>query len=379
MTQRVQLPDDRVAIAGAITSDVTATGITPRRISNAYRHQLPMEVEFLASSPSGVRLRFVTDSPTVGLELLGTHLAIGDAMYAAAIDLRADGDLVASEQFTAGNVINVDPQSRAMNFVPGEPITLTFDVPAGARVLELWLPNSSLVEARALAIADGASLSAAPTDVRRKWVHHGSSISHCIEAYSGSRTWPATAAHIADVNLTNLGLAGQCHLDQFTARTIRDAPADLISLKCGINIVNGDTLRMRTFAPALHGFLDTVRDGHPDTPLLVVSPILCPAHEDAPGPTDGTSGTARSVASPVALAQGALTLTMIRGIIESVVRARRDAGDTNLHYLDGRELFNESDLDDLPDGLHPNGDGYIRMGERFATRAFAADGPFAAV
>src|SRR5205085_2030551 len=105
-----------------------------------------------------------------------------------------------------------------------------------------------------------------------------------------------------------LGLAGQCHLDQFTARTIRDLPADVLSLKTGINNVNGDTLRLRTYGPALHGFLDTVREGHPDTPFMVISPILCPAHEDAPGPTDSTNGTAASAASPVAAAQGALTL-----------------------------------------------------------------------
>jgi GDSL-like lipase/acylhydrolase family protein len=377
VTQRIQLPDDRIEVAGAITSDVTTTGITPRRLSNAYRHQLPMEVEFLASSPSGVRLRFATDSPTVGLELLATHLAIGDVMYPATIDLRADGALVESAAFRDGNVITFDAETRGMSFAPGEAVTLSFDVPANAKVVEIWLPNTSIVEARAVVVADGATLSAAPADARRRWIHHGSSISHCFEAYSGSRTWPATAAHLADVNLINLGLAGQCHLDQFTARTMRDTPAALISLKCGINAVNGDTLRMRTFGPALHGFLDTVRDGHPDTPLLVVSPIICPAHEDAPGPTDGTSGTARSVASPVALEQGALTLNMIRGIIEGVVKARRDHGDANLHYLDGRELFNESDLGDLPDGLHPNGDGYIRMGERFAALAFTDGGAFA--
>ena len=43
--------------------------------------------------------------------------------------------------------------------------------------------------------------------------------------------------------------AGQCQLDGFTARTIRDLPADLISCKLGINIVNGDTMRERTFVP----------------------------------------------------------------------------------------------------------------------------------
>ena len=44
-------------------------------------------------------------------------------------------------------------------------------------------------------------------------------------------------------------------------------------------------MRRRAFTPAVHGFLDTIREGHPDTPLLVVSPILCPIHEDTPGPT----------------------------------------------------------------------------------------------
>jgi hypothetical protein len=377
MTQRIALPDERVEVAGAVTVDVTQTGITPRRMSNAYRHQLPMEVEFLASSPSGVRLRFTTDSRTVGLELLATHLGLGDDVYAASLDLRADGVLAASTSFTDGNVISVDTATGRFDFTPGDAVTISFDLPDGTAIVELWLPNSSIVEARALLVDDGATLAAAPEDTRRKWLHHGSSISHCFEAFSGSRTWPATAAHIAGVNLTNLGLAGQCHLDQFTARTMRDQPADLISLKCGINVVNGDTLRMRTFAPALHGFLDTVREGHPDVPLLVIAPILCPTLEDAPGPTDSSTGVIRSAASPVAAAQGALTLNQIRGIIQDVVKSRRDAGDANLHYLAGRELFNESDLGDLPDGLHPNGAGYIRMGERFAALAFTNGGAFA--
>ena len=36
----------------------------------------------------------------------------------------------------------------------------------------------------------------------------------------------------------------------------------------------------RTFAPYVHGFLETVRDGHPTTPITVISPILSPSRED---------------------------------------------------------------------------------------------------
>ncbi len=374
---RVALPDPRVVVAGVVDIDKTDTGIMPRRLSSTWRYQAPMEVDLLASSPTGVRLVFSTNSTTVGVELLATHLQLGDSpAFPAAIDLVLRNELVASAQFTAGHVIVVDPVTTTFAFVAGEPTVVSLNVP-DCESLELWLPSTSMLELRAIHIDEGATISAPPTDHRLRWVHHGSSISHCLEAHSGSRTWPSTAARRADLQLTNLGLAGQCHLDQFMARTMRDQPADLLSLKIGINVVNGDTLRLRTFGPALHGFLDTVREGHPSIPFLVISPILCPAHEDHAGPSDGSSGTTRALGTPVTQAQGALTLTQIRHIISAVVEARRNAGDTNLHYLDGRTLFGENDLSDLPDGLHPNGDGYVRMGERFVATAFAPGGPFA--
>ena len=117
------------------------------------------------------------------------------------------------------------------------------------------------------------------------WLHHGSSISHGSDAASPTTTWPALAASLGGVELINLGLGGSALLDPFTARALRDTPADLISVKIGINLVNADLMRLRAFTPAVHGFLDTIREGHPTTPLLVVSPILCPIHEDTPGPS----------------------------------------------------------------------------------------------
>jgi lysophospholipase L1-like esterase len=52
------------------------------------------------------------------------------------------------------------------------------------------------------------------------------------------------------------------------------------------------------------------------------------------------------------------------------VAARHAAGDANLHYLDGLTLFGADDAGDLPDDLHPNPEGYIRMGHRFADAVF---------
>jgi len=89
-------------------------------------------------------------------------------------------------------------------------------------------------------------------------------------------TWPALAASIGGVELINLGMGGSALLDSFTARTMRDTPADLISIKIGINLVNNDLMRLRAFTR-----LSTASRHHPrrppTTPLLVVSSILCPS------------------------------------------------------------------------------------------------------
>jgi hypothetical protein len=159
---------------------------------------------------------------------------------------------------------------------------------------------------------------------------------------------------------------------------LRDTAADLISVKIGINLVGADLMRMRAFTPAVHGFLDTIREGHPTTPLLVISAVLCPIHEDTPGP--GAFDMAalaegkvrfRATGDPAERAAGKLTLQSVREELARIV-AQRAATDPNLSYLDGRELYGEADYAELPlpDELHPDAATHLRMGERFATNGF---------
>ena len=217
------------------------------------------------------------------------------------------------------------------------------------------------------------------------WLHHGSSISHGSNAARPTTTWPALAASLGGVDLVNLGFGGSALLDPFTARAMRDTPADLISVKIGINLVNTDLMRLRAFAPAVHGFLDTIREGHPTTPLLVVSPILCPIHEDTPGPSvpdfGGLSAGTAAVPGhgrPRGARRRRLTLDVIRDELARIVE-QRAADDPHLHYLDGRELYGEEDFAELPlpDELHPDAATHRRIGERFARLAFGDGGPFA--
>ena len=297
----------------------------------------------------------------------------------APFELVVDGDVIALVETPVGHVINLGPASDELSFDPGQPTSVTFGglAPQSKRI-ELWLPQASAVDLRSLRVDDGATVEATTVGTGRRWVHYGSSISHCAGARSPTWTWPAMVSRAVELDHTNLGFAGQCMLDPFVARTIRDLNTDIISMKVAANIIAEDAMSERPFGPALHGFLDTIREGKPDTPILVVSPIFSPFAENHPGPLRlNAEGRTQRVDAADELRRSGLTMRKMRAAIEAVVTVRQGLGDENLHYLNGLELFGADDAGDLPDHVHPNDAGNQRIAERFVRHAFADGGPLA--
>ncbi|MDX6242164.1 MAG: hypothetical protein QOG10_7109 [Kribbellaceae bacterium] len=375
-------------LRGALDLERTEHGVLPHRLPAWARAQCADgQLAMAEAQPSGVRLVFRTRATAVELDTRPTkRVYVGapprpDGVY----DLLVDGRLAGQASVTGGNTLTIDMTTGTAEIQPGPAGSLRFTgLPDGVKNVEIWLPHDETTEL--VALRTDAPIEPIPAGGRRVWLHHGSSISHGSDAASPTTTWPALAACLGGVELINLGLGGSALLDPFTARTMRDTPADLISVKIGINLVNTDLMRLRAFTPAVHGFLDTIREGHPTTPLLVVSPILCPIHEDTPGPSapDFSNLSAgklqfRAAGDPAERAGGKLTLNVIRDELSRLVK-QREADDPNLQYLDGRELYGEADFAQLPlpDQLHPDAATHRRIGESFAALAFAPGGPFTA-
>ncbi|MGW1408331.1 GDSL-type esterase/lipase family protein [Streptomyces sp. NPDC002403] len=372
-------------LRGLLDVEATAHGLLPHRLPARARRQIPDDQLAVAEAqPSGVRLVFRTRATTIELDTLPTKRvyrgfpAPADGVY----DLLVDGRLAAQATVTGGNVRTItDMVAQTSELSPGPAGTARFTgLPTGDKDIEIWLPHTEITEL--IALRTDAPVEKAPDSGRRVWLHHGSSISHGSNATHPTAIWPALAAAQGRVDLVNLGFGGSALLDPFTARAMRDAPADLISVKVGINIVNGDVMRLRAFSPAVHGFLDTIREGHPTTPLLVVSPVLCPVQEDTPGPLapdfDGGALRFKATGDPAERAAGRLTLNIIRDALARIVE-QRAADDPNLHYLDGRDLYGEKEYAEfpLPDEVHPDPAGHRRIAENFGRLAFGEGGPFA--
>lgn len=362
----------RASLRGAVDTALSTTGLTPLRLPPRATAQSGSDWMRIASEQaSGVRCEFWTAATWIELtvETTGLYLPwIPDDVRWAVFSATVDGQPVDDARVTGGSELHLG-EPGGPRLVKGEPAVVRFEL-GGAGVQErrvvVWLPQTDAVEIRDVR-ADAPLQPAEPRDQLRWW-HHGSSISHCIEAATPRGVWPVAAGEQLDLDVTNLGFAANAHLDPFTARAMRDSGADLFSLKIGINIVGGDTMKRRTFVPAVHGFLDTIREGAPTAPILVISPILCPMHEDTPGPTvtDPESGERRGTPSTTPDAfEPPLTLRSVREILNEIVETRA-SDDAALLYLDGRELFGAEDIAELPDGLHPSPAGYLRIADRFA-------------
>ncbi|MEU9715858.1 GDSL-type esterase/lipase family protein [Streptomyces sp. NPDC047976] len=382
----ITTPVSERLLRGALEVERTGLGLLPHRLPARARAQCADgQLAMAEAQPSGVRLVFRTRATAVELDAVRTKMAYRgapprpDGVY----DLLVDGRLAGQGGVTGGHVLMTDMSTGSVERIPGPVGTVRFSgLPDQVKDVEIWLPHNEVTEL--VALRTDAPVEPAPDRGRRVWLHHGSSISHGSDAASPSTTWPALAASLGGVELVNLGLSGSALLDPFTARVLRDTPADLISIKIGINLVNHDLMRLRAFGPAVHGFLDTVREGHPAVPLLVVSPILCPIHEDTPGPSapdfsELAAGRLRfkAAGNPAEAAAGKLTLKAVRGELARIV-GERAADDPNLHHLDGLDLYGAADFAELPlpDDLHPAPETHRLIGTRFADRAFAPDGPF---
>jgi lysophospholipase L1-like esterase len=302
-----------------------APGVPYPRFDPRDATRIPADTWQCAQIPAGVRLELVGDASAVTLD------------YATATDDLGYRGAGAGTTFA---LWRGDTQHDEQPAVLGTgTVTLSLSGPATEPAV-VYLPEGMRPEVLALRPV-GGTIEPAPAGPR--WVAYGDSLLEGWVASAPALAWGVITARRHGLDLVNLGYAGSARGEIPCAEAVAGLAADVISISHGTNCWTRTPHSAGMMLETTRAFLDIVRQGHPDTPIVVASPVLRPDAETTPNRLGAT-------------------LADLRGAMEDAVRARIDAGDGAIVLVPGAEVITAAHL---ADGIHPGDEGQARLAQVF--------------
>jgi len=200
----------------------------------------------------------------------------------------------------------------------------------------IYLPLYIGVKVVAIGMNEEAEiLPAEPFVLDKPVVYYGSSITQGGCASHPGMSYQAIVSRHLNLDFVNLGFSGNGMGEPEVAEIVGSIDASCFVMDFGVNLPSADSVA------AVYGpFLSIIREQHPTTPIICVTPIYN-AHEFWE-PNKGTR---------------------MRKVIREEVAKRRAQGDNNLLLVEGFELLGPDFSDGFVDGVHPNDLGFQAMAE----------------
>lgn len=305
----------------------------PERLMATY----PKRVWDLAKDPSGARLRFRTNTTALGIRVeydrppdmknmqsfgqSGVDLYVGNTYF---------GTEVADKEAKPGKVY--------------EHIYFNFsEQPRTEREITLYLPLYIGVKVLSIGVDADAVINPPPPFVLSKpVVFYGTSITQgCCSSRPGV-SYEAKIGRRLNLDYVNLGFAGAGNYEPALAHAVASIDASCYVLD-GSNLPTWQDLNER-----LGPFIKIIREAHPQTPILVTSPIYYPRELTVGRARVGNWGK--------------------REVSRDVVAGLIAGGDHHIQLIDGTDLLSPAQGDGSTDGVHPNDLGIQWITDGFARR-----------
>jgi lysophospholipase L1-like esterase len=300
--------------------------------------RLPGDTVTSAQLPVGVRLELVGDPEVIELDYVTRTDDLGYRGPGAGtgFTLVSRGETVAEQAARAG--------PGTVRFDLGE-----IDARDPAEPILVYLPEGMQPTVTAVRAFGGAIEPASP---QPRWLAYGDSIVEGWIASGPIGAWPAVAGRDFGLDVVNLGYAGAARGEIVSAEQLAALDAAVISVSHGTNCWTRIPFSSDMFRAQTRAFLAVVREGHPETPIVVTSPVVRP---------DAEATASRLCA----------TLDDLRIVMEEVARERIADGDDALTLVEGRDLLQPGDL---PDGVHPGDEGHRILAAAFGGAVHRAAG-----
>ena len=289
------------------------------RMPHAVARAISPRLEALHFHTAGGRVRFVTDSTTVAVRV--AYGALGKMPHFAltgsiGLDLYADGAYHAS-------------------FIPPFAITDTLEGKTVFRTkkrreITINLPLYSGVTALYVGLDEDAALEApAPYRIDVPVVYYGSSITQGGCASRPGTSYESILSRRFDCDYINLGFSGNAKAEDAMIAHVASLPMSAFVLDYDHNAPNPAHLAA-THSKMYRG----VREAHPDIPILMLArPKVALTDEE----------------------------TERRRVVHKTYTDAREAGDTNVYFLDGKDLMALCGDEGTVDRCHPTDLGFFSM------------------
>ena len=317
--QSVAFPDPRPAVYGLpwFSEDSPVLRRLPARLKDTFRPA----VWSLAQQPSGGRIRFRTDSKTVGI--MAENPGFSNMHHMPSVGENGF-DIYVGHDYLASAWPDKDGK-----------IAQTWGVGRERKMrdITIYLPLYKAVTIQSLSFDPDARLEpATPYAVTRPVVYYGSSITQGGCASNPGGSCQAILERKLNADFVNLGFSGNGLGEPALAEAIRELDASCIVLDFWGNP------SAEQYAAALPVFVDLLRQKRPEVPILVTSPFYFPS-EEANAPVARSQATKRQFA-------------------HDFVESRRKKGDHHITFVDGLKMLNRGQTSGLVDGVHCNSLGF---------------------
>lgn len=208
----------------------------------------------------------------------------------------------------------------------------------------LYFPIYNGVKKVFIGIKKDAIIDMADDNIREPpIVFYGSSITNGGCASRPGNTYPSILGRRLSMDFINLGFSGSAKGEKEMAEYVSVLDMSLLVIEYDSNAPSENWLE-ETHYP----FYKIIRDKQPDLPIVIMS--HCAAlhavyYEMKAGETWGSFDNRRK-------------------IIKSTYLRAKKAGDENIYYIDGREIFKGDEWDAVTtEGVHPNDFGFMRFAQ----------------
>lgn len=276
------------------------------------------------TASAGLRLRFVTDSPYMGIRVkhrkfVGSPNSSRIACLGFDIYVRRKGD----KQIYCGSTfpsLDVDEGYEAIN-----------NLPEGEKEVTLYFPISTEVYSVELALKKNCVLKEAPDyAISKPVLFYGSSITHGGCASRPGLIYESFISRDLECDFMNFGFSGNAKGEPQLAEYFATLPMSAFVLDYDHNAPTVEHLK-----ETHEQFYKIIREKNPELPIILVS---------------------KPDTSIVGAEHQRRTI-----IMETFLNAR-NAGDDNIYFIDGYSFFPEDIRKDCTvDGCHPNDMGMYYM------------------